>query len=399
MLVFGHPSRPYVGATGATVDPDRQIKARVASFFGADADKIMTVVEDARTGVPRGAGLVVVPDVADVECSPPQASLTWSGEMEEVRFLLRAGAHREGTTIEGSVRVFCGALVIAEAAVEFAVVGDAASPAPLREQATVSYRRIFPCFSPRDVDLVTNVAAVAEALGDRYTIEVIEGHHEGAPDEWMLPLIERADVFQLFWSTNSMHSTSCQRQWETALATGRSGFIRPLFWEDPFPRAQGLPPPALQGLRFIRLPSWTDAARTTTDPLWRGTPRDPGAHVTPAPSGPSMVPPTAPSRPVSPRRYAWAGGTGLAAVVGLFAAAIAAAVTATVPGGATTPVPTTTPGPPPVQPGGEGGASSLVVVAVAAGAFVLAFVLTLLVIRRRRATGSRRRPRTASSAR
>ncbi len=383
MLVFGHPSGPYVSAAGATVDPHDRIEQRVASFFGADADRIVTLVEDARSGVPRGAGLVVVPEIADVECSPPQASMTWAGELEEVRFLLRAGAHREGTTVEGSVRVFCGALVIAEAAVEFAVVSDSAAPAPLSEQAAVSYRRIFPCFSPRDVELVAGFAAVAEALGDRFTADVIAGRSDDTPDEWMLPLIEQADVFQLFWSTHSMQSASCRRQWEAALATRRPGFIRPLYWEHPFPRAPGLPPRSLESLRFIRVPMWTE--RTTTQQLWHRappTPRPPAA-VTPSvdPSGAvETVPP-----PSARRAGAGSGALGVAGVFGLLAAVVAALVTASVPGGGTTPVPTTSPDvPPPVPPGGDPGSSTLVVVAVAVGAFVLVFMLTLFVVRWRR---------------
>jgi hypothetical protein len=393
MLVFGHPSEPYVNAAGITVDPHGRIEQRVAGFFGGDAGRIMKLVEDVQTGVPRGAGLIVVPELADVECSPPQASMTWAGELEEVRFLLRAGAHREGTTIKGSVRVFCGALVIAEATVEFAVVGDSAASAPLQEQATVSYRRIFPCFSPRDVELVAGFAAVAEALGDRFTTDVIEGRSDDVPDEWMLPLIPQADVFQLFWSTHSMQSASCRRQWEAALATGRPGFIRPLYWEQPFPRAPGLPPASLDGLQFIRVPVW--AERATTEQLWRRAPPSPRPPVAHAPSvdhdrATQTVPP-----PSGRRAGAGAGALGVAGLFGLVVAVVAGVVTASLPGGPTGPDIN-----PPVPPGGDGGASALVVVAVAVGAFVVAFVLALAVLRRRRrATGSRRRPRTASSER
>jgi hypothetical protein len=389
MLVFAHPTEPYVGPAGTTVDPHGQVEQRVASFFGVEAGGITTLVEDARTLVPRGAGLVVVPDIADVECSPAQASMTWAGALEEVRFLLRAGAHREGTTVEGWVRVFCGALVIAEVAVEFAVVGDGAAPAPLSERGTVSYRRIFPCFSPRDVHLVAGFAAVAAALGDRFPADVIAGRTDDAPDEWMLPLIEEADVFQLFWSNHSMHSSSCRRQWEAALATGRSGFIRPLYWEHPFPRAPGLPPPVLERLQFIRVPAWTGAG-TATEELWRAAPTTrpapAGSSSSHAAPGPDRV-----YREESRRSGGWWGGGGLAAVVGLFAAAVAVG-TLTLSGG---------PGTPTIDPGPDGGVSTLALVAVGVVAFVVAFVLVFAVLRwrRGRTRGSRRRRRTASSGR
>jgi hypothetical protein len=360
MLVFAHRAGPHVGAGGETVDPHEQVRQRVASFFGADAASVATTTEDAGAGVPRGAAMVVVPDLPDVESTPSQASITWTGELEEVRFLLRAGVHRVGSTVEGWVRVFCGPLLIAETTVRFDVVGDAETLPGLRPEPITSYRRIFPCFSPRDRELVANVAAVAEALGDRYTAHIIEGRSEGAPDDWMLPLIDEADVFQLFWSSHSMRSATCRRQWEAALATQRSGFIRPLYWEHPFPRDADVPPPALETLRFVRLPT----PATASQQLWDGTP----SAREPAPTRPDPR-----QRDRAPRRAAhhWLSSGGLAAVVGLVAAAVAAA-TVNFEGDADVPS---------IDPGPGGGDSAAIVVAVAAGAFVVAFALALVVIR------------------
>jgi TIR domain len=277
-----------------------------------------------------------------------------------VRFLLRARAHRVGSTVEGWVRIFCGPLIIAETTVRFDVVGDAETLPGLRPEPITSYRRIFPCFSPRDRELVANVAAVAEALGDRYTAHIIEGRSEGAPDDWMLPLIDEADVFQLFWSSHSMRSATCRRQWEAALATQRSGFIRPLYWEHPFPREADVPPPALETLRFVRLPT----PATASQQLWDGTPsaREP-ASTEPDPRQGDRA----------PRRAArhWLSSGGLAAVVGLVAAVVAGA-TATMDENADVPD---------INPGPSGGNSTPMVVAVSAIAFAVAFVLTLVVIR------------------
>ena len=372
MLVFAHPAEPYLGAGGQTIEPHRHIEQRVAGFFGPDAATVATSHENARIGIPRGGGLVVVPDLPDVECSPTKAALTWVGELEELRFLLRAASHRVGTVIEGWVRVFCGALVVAETAVRFAVVDAATALGELSGQPMTSYKRIFPCFSPKDVQLVVGFAEVAEAFGDRYTANVIEGRRDDdAPGEWMLPLIEQADVFQLFWSRHSMHSMACRWQWEAALATGRPGFVRPLYWEHPFPRAPGLPPPALEELRFIRVPSFSHA---TTDQLWQGTPR---TTASTGPAGDHRRPETPPG-PVEARppaglsQPARAGGGGVAVVVGLVAAVVAGGIAA-LSGGPTYPqggVP---------APNEDGSLGS--VVAVAAVAFAIAFVLTLVAVR------------------
>ena len=79
-------------------------------------------------------------------------------------------------------------------------------------------------------------------------------HDATAPDDWMVPALREADVFQLFWSTSSMTSTRCRRQWEAAVALDRPDFVRPLYWERPMPRAPDLPPPELAGLRFVATP-------------------------------------------------------------------------------------------------------------------------------------------------
>ncbi len=68
-------------------------------------------------------------------------------------------------------------------------------------------------------------------------------------------MIREADVFQLFWSRNSMGSTNVRQEWEYALSLHRPNFVRPTYWEFPMPRdpANGLPPPALSALHFQRL--------------------------------------------------------------------------------------------------------------------------------------------------
>ena len=71
----------------------------------------------------------------------------------------------------------------------------------------------------------------------------------------MRELIDEADVFQLFWSTNSMHSEQVRQEWEHALALDRPNFIRPTYWEQPMPRSAIplLPPEPLGQLHFHAL--------------------------------------------------------------------------------------------------------------------------------------------------
>jgi hypothetical protein len=126
---------------------------------------------------------------------------------------------------------------------------------PLVPESSPRYRKIFPSYSHDDRAIVDGFAEVARALGDQYLQDVI-ALRSGERWRARLPeLIEEADIFQLFWSSNSMRSRYCREEWEHALALGRPLFVRPLYWEDPLPQdpVMGLPPAALRELEFVRV--------------------------------------------------------------------------------------------------------------------------------------------------
>jgi hypothetical protein len=231
-----------------------------------------------------------------VECYPRQADLAWTGDIAEVMFTLRARATSAGTTVNGWLRIFCGPVVIAETRLDLLVVLDGAAGEPLPPTPVPRYRKIFPCFDRADTAVVEGVAAVAEALGDDYLDRVVNAQQQDAPAGWLLPLIDEADVFQLFWSTQSMLSPVCRQQWEHALATPKKGFVLPLYWQQPFPRAAGLPPPELASLEFRRLPSTLAATPSPTPP--------PPA-VAPTPAAPPAPAPTTPPSDDNPPQPEW----------------------------------------------------------------------------------------------
>jgi hypothetical protein len=125
-------------------------------------------------------------------------------------------------------------------------------------------------------------------------------------------LIEQADVFQLFWSNNSMRSPYCREEWEHALALGRPLFVRPVYWEDPMPQdpTLGLPPVALRELHFIKYHA---------HPARADTPVGPGASGS---AGLASAPPALPlPRPRSRKKRRLMAG--LAGVATVFILAIA----------------------------------------------------------------------------
>ncbi|HKX65579.1 MAG TPA: CHAT domain-containing protein, partial [Intrasporangium sp.] len=313
LLFFAHHGERQTMPSGEVIDQSAAVGERVAAFFAGAPSQ--TAATPSTQPLPRGAGLIVKPDLPGLECNPPQAAVTWTGEIAELTFLLRATEEAVGTTVEGQVRVFSGPLVIAEAAVTLDVDAAPTAETSMRQELPVlRFARIFPCYAPEDADLVEGVVAVAEALGDGYLSEIVAERRSGAPLEWMRARIAEADSFQLFWSSRSMTSVTCRSEWEAALATARDGFVRPLYWEEPFPRSEGLPPPGLAALRFMRLPVpkatvtgnlWATnepaAADRDPDTRWLASPVGAPSAAFPAPatstpSEPTSVPPPA-SRP------------------------------------------------------------------------------------------------------
>lgn len=303
MVVFAHKTTLVEEPGRAPLDPVAQVEARARAQFGGSPPR--PISGDSRQGLPRGSQLRIVPDLPGIECNPEGAEVKWWEPVHEVSFRLRAGAGRAGSVVHGAVRVWSGPLILGEVSIAIRVTAtgeQAASSPPVGEQVQ-RYRKIFPSYSHRDRSLVENFAVLARATGDQYLQDVLALRAGERWDARLLQLIDEADVFQLFWSHNSMRSPHCRDEWEHALALRRDTFVRPLYWEDPLPEdpAQELPPDRLRDLHFVKVPPVFPA------PLRLGPvePAHPASSQTqPGPQGPpagteqpTLTPETAPSWP------------------------------------------------------------------------------------------------------
>ncbi len=255
LLVFAHKTTLVEEAGRAPVDPQEQVEARARAHFGAAPPHPVGV--DARQRLIRGAQLRIVPDLPGIRCNPGEAEVEWWEPVHEVLFRLLAGPELAGTVVRGAVRVWCGAVILGEVSITIHVAADG----PVAEAPPVAvpvrrYRKIFASYSHRDRAIVANFAEVYRAVGDQYLQDVLALRSGERWSARLLELIEDADVFQLFWSRNSMRSPHCRDEWEHALALQRKEFVRPVYWEEPLPGdpVQGLPPAALRALHFVKVP-------------------------------------------------------------------------------------------------------------------------------------------------
>jgi len=211
---------------------------------------------DSRRGLFRGARLRIAPDLPGILCNPAEAELDWWEPVHEVRFRLSAKPELVGAVVRGAVRIWSGPLLIGEVSLTIGVRASAPDDQVIADWAP-RYQKIFPCYSHLDHTIVEGFDDAVRALGGQYLQDVLALR---AGEQWqprLLELIREADVFQLFWSSNSMRSRYCQQEWEHALALRRPSFVRPLYWEDPLPEdpTQGLPPVVLRDVHFVKVRS------------------------------------------------------------------------------------------------------------------------------------------------
>jgi hypothetical protein len=121
---------------------------------------------------------------------------------------------------------------------------------------TKPYQSIFCSYSHKDTWIVERVEKAYKALGMDFLRDVVKLKSGQDWNDELLNMIDRADIFQLFWSSNAMQSKYVQQEWEYALkkGTGRVSFIRPVYWEEPMPNV----PPELGHIHFAFQPELDD---------------------------------------------------------------------------------------------------------------------------------------------
>jgi hypothetical protein len=255
LLVFAHKTDLVEEPGKPPLDPNEQVKAMARAHFGNTP--FQEVTGDARRGVLRGTRLRVTVDLPGLLCNPASAEFDWWEPVHDVLFRLLAPPDLVGSVVRGTVRIWRGPLILGEVSVAISIVASLPSGATKTvADSAARYRKIFASYSHTDAAIVDRVTEGARSLGDVYLRDMVALR---AGERWrqrLLELIEEADIFQLFWSSNSMRSRYCREEWEYALSLGRPLFVRPCYWEDPRPSdpANGLPPPALAALQFVNVP-------------------------------------------------------------------------------------------------------------------------------------------------
>lgn len=285
LLAFAHLSERRAGATDQEPDPIQEVREQAERILREQPAKYETAKLDRAFSVPRKGMLTFVPLVEGCEFNPPSQSILWQKDVHKVEFEMMASNAVDGRAVEGQVTIYLGSLILAEVALRIKVDSQYA---PQSEQKVVvradPYRKIFASYSHRDQEIVEDFEEVVQALGDQFLRDVKTLRSGEVWSEQLEQMIRDANIFQLFWSSNSMISEFVKQEWEYALSLNRANFIRPVYWEKRFPEKKpDLPPETLRRLHFHRLPTEEEEKRSAVIPPVPA----PGGSDAPDDQGPS----------------------------------------------------------------------------------------------------------------
>jgi hypothetical protein len=208
---------------------------------------------DANQLIARETEIRVVPELSGCRFNPPYQPIIWIEDWHRAEFRVRASPDLPGFALEqpvmGRVAFYVQTVLVGEVPI-WAVLSERAAPAHADEppQPTTAdpYQAIFVSYSHRDSDIVQRIGRAYKALGMQFLrdVEMLRSGQEWNPT--LLQYIEKADIFQLYWSKSASDSVYVRQEWQHALDLERRNFVRPLYWQNPMPT----PPADLIKLHF-----------------------------------------------------------------------------------------------------------------------------------------------------
>jgi hypothetical protein len=234
-----------------------KVQADAAKFKDEMGGAPREVRSSAPAQLARGTEITIVPTCEGVIFNPERDTFKWVEDVHRSDFRFRAGKDLADSAANIVITVFVGPLIVATIKGGILFSAQSTQPTP-GESARITaslYRseQIFPSYSHADEDIVIACRNAYKALGfeflrDRDTLRPGEDWNAA-----LMQMIDRADIFQLFWSKRSANSKYCRQEWEYALnqAKDKGGaFVRPVYWEQPMIP----PPPELGDLHFAYVP-------------------------------------------------------------------------------------------------------------------------------------------------
>jgi TIR domain len=232
-----------------------EVDQRIADRSRRSALQPAASSEAALVRLPKGTRLWVRPEVPGIRFDPPVQEVRWLADLQQADFRLQALPHTAGRAVLGAVEAYVGPLPVAQVPLSIRVRGVSDLQERFEGAAAPTgrlFESVFASYTHEDYEVVKAVAEAYRELGINVLMDKVPIGAEEAREQELPQLIEEADVFHLFWSKAASRSPKVAEEWRHALSQqNRKGerFIRPMYWNIPWPR----PPEELKHLQIVPL--------------------------------------------------------------------------------------------------------------------------------------------------
>jgi len=246
-----HPLAAYLykpsAADAVAADARQQLGERIAGY---------REIEDAgQQPITEGATVKAEPHLDGFQFNPPSVTVGFFEDWHRFDFKLRATSAPLNAATNGSILFTIEGLIVGELPLSV-YVGEREGDAEVANVMRAAYNAVFASYSRQDTHIVQRVERAYRALGMETLRDMLSLRSGEEWNDALKLLIDRADIFQLFWSSSAAPSDHVRMEWEYALtrAGTRDKFIRPVYWEDPMPPV----PDELKHLHFAYQPDLDD---------------------------------------------------------------------------------------------------------------------------------------------
>lgn len=223
--------------------------------LGEKQVRFSQVTTAAKKVISEGAEIVARPTMAGFQFKPLEVKIGFYDDWQRFNFELRAKDAPLNKFATGNITFTVEGLIVADVPLSV-YVGDESAAGEISSTVTRMYQAIFCSYSHDDTKIVERVERAYKALGLDYLRDITTLKSGTEWSEELLKLIDRADIFQLFWSKAAAESPYVKKEWEHALTLDHdsSNFIRPVYWQQPIPHV----PDALRHIHFGYQPDLDD---------------------------------------------------------------------------------------------------------------------------------------------
>jgi hypothetical protein len=228
------PLHAYIYRQSASRAVTEDIHHQLGSLLPA----FRAVGESSRREIPRGELITATPNLPGFRFNPPSLSIAFYESWHRFDFKLQAFNAPLNQAANGWLTFTLAGVIVADIPLSI-FVGEKVTSDHLASDTARLYQAIFCSYSHEDTRIVERVERAYKALGLEYLRDVVSLKSGTHWSEELLEMIDKADIFQLFWSPAAAESNFVRQEWEYALNLKReqANFIRPVYWQQPMPPA------------------------------------------------------------------------------------------------------------------------------------------------------------------